>query len=175
MAVNSSRPAAQLDSTVDSTALFNRGAIEGCLGHWQSARRCFAAAALASPGFTQARCSAALASLQLGELEQAEAEMRSLLRRYPLLAEARAALAALLSSRGNLAEAKAQWSAATRLDPRCRQQDWLLQSRHWPPLPLQALVPLLALALVDEASAAGIRTRLQDAGNGEQPGPSPLP
>lgn len=145
MAVNSSRPAAQRDATVDATALFHRGAVEGCLGHWQSARRCFAAAAQARPGFTQARCNAALISLQLGELEQAEAELRSLLRRYPLLAEARAGLTALLCSRGNLAEALGQWHATTRLDPRYRQRDWLLQNRRWPPLPLQALEPLLAL------------------------------
>jgi hypothetical protein len=56
-----------------------------------------------SPGL--ARAAAALVAFQQGRGDQAELELRALIRRYPLLAEARAALAALLCSRGALGEA----------------------------------------------------------------------
>ncbi|MFZ0407798.1 MAG: hypothetical protein WAM11_06775 [Cyanobium sp.] len=128
-----------------AAALFNGGVVAGSLGHWQKARQFFEAAAEARPGFAMARCSAALAAFQLGELEQAEAELCSLIRRYPLLADPRAALAALLDHRGARSEAAGCLRAAIRLDSRYLQHDWLLQTRRWPPLPLRALRSLLRL------------------------------
>lgn len=97
-----------------------------------------------SPGL--ARAAAALVAFQQGRGDQAELELRALIRRYPLLAEARAALAALLCSRGALGEASGCWRTATRLDPRYGQRQWLLESRRWPPRALAALEPLLLRA-----------------------------
>jgi TolA-binding protein len=93
-----------------------------------------------------ARSSAALAAYQLGDLAAAEQQFRSLIRRYPLFADARAGLTALLWGRGAAGEAESHWAAASGLDPRYRQPEWLLQIRRWPPQPVQALQQFLALA-----------------------------
>jgi tetratricopeptide (TPR) repeat protein len=130
----------------DASALYNLGNVNGTLGDWQAARDCFMAAADARPGFAMARSSAALAVFQLGDLGAAEQQLRSLIRRYPLFADARAGLTALLWRRGAQGEAESHWAAASGLDPRYRQADWLLEIRRWPPEPARALQQFLALS-----------------------------
>ena len=129
-----------------ASALYNLGNVLGSEGDWAAAQASFAAAAEARPGFAMARSSAALALFQLGELEGAERELRNLIRRYPLFADARAALTALLWQRGAGGEAESHWAAAAGLDPRYRQGEWLLSTRRWPPRPVQALEQFLALS-----------------------------
>ena len=130
----------------DASALYNLGNVQGSRGDWSTARDSFQAAADARPGFAMARSSAALAAFQLGQLDAAERELRSLIRRYPLFADARAGLTALLWRRGASGEAESHWAAASGLDPRYRQPEWLLQIRRWPPEPVSALEGFLALA-----------------------------
>ena len=129
-----------------ASALYNLGNVLGSQGDWAGARNSFAAAAIARPGFAMARSSAALAAFQLGELEAAERELRALIRRYPLFADARAGLTALLWRLGSRGEAESHWAAASGLDPRYRQPEWLRSMRRWPPVPTQALQQFLALA-----------------------------
>ena len=128
-----------------ASALYNLGNVQGSLGDWQEARSCFEAASLARPGFAMARSSAALAAFQLGDKVGAERELRNLIRRYPLFADARAALTALLWQKGASGEAESNWAAASGLDPRYRQQEWLRSTRRWPPVPVEALAQFLAL------------------------------
>ena len=123
----------------DASALYTLGNVQGSRGDWQAARDRFVAAADARPGFAMARSSAALAAFQLGDLAMAERELRSLIRRYPLFADARAGLTALLWQRGATGEAESHWTAASGLDPRYRQGEWLLEVRRWPPAPVAAL------------------------------------
>lgn len=130
---------------LEASALYNLGNVQGSLGHWDQARHSFEAAAAARPGFAMARSSAALAAFQLGEPVEAERELRKLVRRYPLFADARAALTALLWQRGAAGEAESNWAAASGLDPRYRQPEWLLEIRRWPPGPVQALDDFLQL------------------------------
>ncbi|MEY2643756.1 MAG: hypothetical protein RLZZ611_405 [Cyanobacteriota bacterium] len=130
----------------DASALYNLGNVQGSRGDWFAARDSFQAAADARPGFAMARSSAAMAAFQLGQLESAERELRALIRRYPLFADARAGLTALLWRRGASGEAESHWAAASGLDPRYRQPEWLLQIRRWPPEPVSALEGFLALA-----------------------------
>jgi tetratricopeptide (TPR) repeat protein len=130
---------------VEASALYNLGNVEGSRGDWPAARDRFEAAAAARPGFAMARSSAALAAFQLGDLAAAERELRNLIRRYPLFADARAGLTALLWQRGAAGEAESNWAAASGLDPRYRQSDWLLQIRRWPPAPVAALERFLSL------------------------------
>jgi tetratricopeptide (TPR) repeat protein len=130
---------------LDASALYNLGNVQGSRGDWQAARERFVAAADARPGFAMARSSAALAAFELGDLASAERELRSLIRRYPLLADARAGLTALLWQRGASGEAESNWAAASGLDPRYRQSDWLLSIRRWPPGPVVALERFLQL------------------------------
>ena len=66
------------------------------------------------------------------------------------VALSRAALAAVLCRRGAIEKARACWRQADRLDPRCCQRQWLLESRQWPPLALEALEPLLARECLTE-------------------------
>ena len=129
----------------EALGLYNLGNVQGSLGDWQEARRCFEAASLARPGFAMARSSAALAAFQLGDKAGAERELRNLIRRYPLFADARAALTALLWQKGASGEAESNWAAASGLDPRYRQQEWLRSTRRWPPVPVEALAQFLAL------------------------------
>ena len=96
------------------------------------------------------RLQAALAAFQKGHAELAELDLRALIRRYPRLAEAHAALAAVLCRRGAIGKAGACWREADRLDPRCCQHQWLQESRQWPPLALEALEPLLARECLTE-------------------------
>jgi len=128
-----------------ASALYNLGNVLGSRGDWAAAQASFAAAAAARPGFAMARSSAALVQFELGDLEGAERELRNLIRRYPLFADARAALTALLWQRGARGEAESHWAAAAGLDPRYRQGEWLLAVRRWPPRPVQALEQFLAL------------------------------
>ena len=130
----------------DASALYNLGNVAGSLGDWPAARACFAQAAQVRPGFAMARSSAALAAYQQGDLQEAERELRNLIRRYPLFADARAGLTALLWSKGARGEAESHWAAASGLDPRYRQGEWLQQIRRWPPVPIQALDQFLRLA-----------------------------
>ncbi|MFM2158516.1 MAG: hypothetical protein RLZZ124_990 [Cyanobacteriota bacterium] len=129
----------------DASALYNLGNVQGSRGDWASARASFLAAADARPGFAMARSSAALAALQLGDPEAAEAELRRLIRRHPLFADARAGLTAVLWRRGASGEAESHWASASGLDPRYRQPDWLLEIRRWPPQPVAALSDFLSL------------------------------
>jgi tetratricopeptide (TPR) repeat protein len=143
---SSNKPASQLDPEVRAAALYNLGNVQGSQGDWESARNSFRTAADSRPGFAMARSSAALAAFQLGELEQAERELRALIRRYPLFADARAGLTALLWRLGASGEAESNWASASGLDPRYRQPEWLQSTRRWPPAPVSALEQFLALA-----------------------------
>ena len=130
----------------DASALYNLGNVQGSRSNWAAARASFVEAADVRPGFAMARSSAALAAFQLQDLDQAEAELRRLIRRHPLFADARAGLTALLWRRGARGEAESHWASASGLDPRYRQPEWLLEIRRWPPEPVQALSDFLALS-----------------------------
>ena len=93
-----------------------------------------------------ARSSKALALYQLGKLEKAELELRKLIRRYPMLADARAGLTALLWSNGSIGEAESNWAAASGLDSRYGQSEWLLNIRRWPSQPAMDLMAFLEFA-----------------------------
>ena len=130
----------------DASALYNLGNVQGSCGDWPAARTSFVAASEARPGFAMARSSAALAAFQLADLDSAETELRRIIRRYPLFADARAGLTALLWRRGASGEAESHWASASGLDPRYRQPEWLLEIRRWPPEPVSALGDFLALS-----------------------------
>ena len=80
----------------DVSALYNLGNVMGSMDNWIEAKRLFAQAASSNNAIAMARSSEALAIYQLGDLELAEKKIRILIRKYPLFADARAALSALL-------------------------------------------------------------------------------
>ena len=129
----------------DISALYNLGNVMGSMDNWIEAKRLFSQAASSNNAIAMARSSEALAIYQLGDLELAEKKIRILIRKYPLFADARAALSAILWRKGFTGEAESNWAAAAGLDIRYREKDWLLQIRRWPPKPTNDLMAFLAL------------------------------
>ena len=129
----------------DVSALYNLGNVMGSMDNWVEAKRLFSKAALSNNAIAMARSSEALAIYQLGDLELAEKKIRVLISKYPLFADARAALSALLWKKGFTGEAESNWAAAAGLDIRYREKDWLLNIRRWPPKPTNDLIAFLAL------------------------------
>ena len=129
----------------NSSALFNLGNLNVVQGNWLEAEALFTKASLDRKGFPMARSSKALMAYQLGNLESAESELRQIILRYPMFADARAALTALLWQKGLFGEAESHWAAVIGLDNRYKDGNWLLSERHWPPTPINDLVAFLAL------------------------------
>ena len=129
----------------DVSALYNLGNVMGSMDNWIEAKKFFSQAASSNNAMAMARSSEALAIYQLGDIELAEKKIRILIRKYPLFADARAALSALLWCKGFLGEAESNWAAAAGLDIRYRDKDWLLNVRRWPPKPTNDLIAFLAL------------------------------
>jgi len=127
----------------DVSALYNLGNVMGSMDNWVEAKRLFSQAA--SSNNAMASASEALSIYQLGDLELAEKKIRILIRKYPLFADPRAALSALLWSKGLIGEAESNWAAAAGLDIRYREPNWLLNIRRWPPNPTNDLIAFLAL------------------------------
>ncbi len=129
----------------DVSALYNLGNVMGSMDNWIEAKRLFSQAASSNKAIAMARSSEALAIYQLGDLELAEKKIRILIRKYPLFADARAALSALLWRQGFTGEAESNWAAVAGLDIRYREKNWLLNIRRWPPNPTNDLIAFLAL------------------------------
>ncbi|MCM1984417.1 tetratricopeptide repeat protein [Lyngbya confervoides] len=129
----------------DPVTLNNRGNAEGGQGHWEAAQADFERAANLRPGFAMPRINAALASYQLGQKHEALRQMKNLVRRYPMAADTRAALTAMLWDAGQRGEAESNWVSAVGLDPRYRDLDWVSHIRRWPPALVSALQRFLKL------------------------------
>ena len=132
----------------ESSALYNLGNVKASQGDWQMAKNLFDRASLVTPGFLMARSSKALALFQLGESKDAESDLRTIIRKYPMFADARAALSALLWKKGAIGEAESHWAAVVGLDNRYQDEDWLLNIRRWPPGPTKDLMTFLKLERV---------------------------
>ena len=133
----------------NASALYNLGNVVGSVrGDWLQAKELFNKASIANPGDVMARSSKALASYQLNELAQAEKELRALIRKYPMFADARAALTALLWREGSLGEAESHWTAVFGLDSRYSEEKWLLNVRRWPSDPINDLMAFLDLETI---------------------------
>ena len=86
-----------------------------------------------------------MACYQLKQFDEAEKELRSIIRKYPLFADARAAMSALLWRQGLSGEAESNWAAAVGLDNRYQEEDWLVNIRRWPPDVIYDLMAFLKL------------------------------
>ncbi|HBP53797.1 MAG TPA: hypothetical protein DD643_05405 [Synechococcus sp. UBA8638] len=137
-------PLAAASVKAEADALYGLGAMQGARGNWRGAHCSYGAAARIQPDLILARSSQALAAMELGDLVVAEETFRQLIRRYPLFADARAALTALLWRRGLQGEAESHWAASVGLDDRYADAQWLLAVRHWPPGPVRDLQEFLS-------------------------------
>ena len=132
----------------NSSALYNLGNVMGAKNVWIESKALFHKASLARADFVMARSSKALACYQLNQLDEAEQELRTLIRKYPLFADGRAALSALLWRRGFVGEAESNWEAAVGLDSRYKEEEWLKNVRRWPSDPINDLMAFLSLEKV---------------------------
>ncbi|WP_143703395.1 tetratricopeptide repeat protein [Prochlorococcus marinus] len=129
----------------NSLALFNLASAKGSQGDWLQAEEFFDKAANVQPGFVLARISKALANYQLKNFDQAESDLRAIIRKYPMFPDSRAALTALLWKRGLVGEAESNWIAVAGLDNRFLDRNWLEDSLRWPPDPLKDLLAFIDL------------------------------
>ncbi len=132
----------------NSSALYNLGNVMAAQQDWLQSKAFFKQALITRPDFVMARSSKALASYQLNQFDEAEKELRTLIRKYPFFADARAALSALLWRKGFIGEAESNWAAVVGLDNRYREEEWLLNIRRWPPDPIHDLMAFLQLKTI---------------------------
>lgn len=129
----------------DPVAINNRGNAQGSKGNWELAKADFYQAAMAEPGFALANINYALTVYQLGDKVNGLRKLRTLARRYSQSADIRAAYTAALWDQGRPGEAESNWVAATGLDPRYKDIDWVANIRRWPPVMVDALDRFLKL------------------------------
>ena len=80
-----------------------------------------------------------------GANENAIAQMKSIVRKYPQFADIRAALTAAYWENGKPGEAESNWVAAYGLDSRYKDINWVKNVRRWPPSLVVALDKFLRL------------------------------
>ncbi len=129
----------------DAMVLYNLGSVSVAEGNWLAAEDFYNRASLIEPDLSIAQSSKALVKYQLGEVEEAELELRNIIRRYPMDADARAALTALLWVKGSTGEAESHWAAVNGLDGNYKDSQWLINFRRWPPKPISDLMAFLEL------------------------------
>jgi tetratricopeptide (TPR) repeat protein len=127
----------------DPSAWNNYGNASAGLGDWKTASEGYARAAQLAPQFSFAMVNKAVADFQLGRDDIAFKQLRTLLRRYPDFADARAALAAALWDAGLQAQAEEEWGRVN--DPRYRDLSWLQANRRWPPRLVSGLTAFLQI------------------------------
>ena len=129
----------------NSDALYNLAHVKGSKGDWKEAKNLYEKALLARPEFPIAQSSKALIEYQLGDLDTAESDLRLIIRRHPMFADARAALSALLFIKGSKGEAQSHWAAVAGLEPHYKDRKWIENIRRWPPAAVNDLMNFLAL------------------------------
>ncbi len=134
--------AIELDAS-DAAAYNNRGNAKGSGGDWQGAIADYKKATELASDFAFANGNYALALYQMGEIEEAEKKMRTILRQYPNFVDMRAALTATLWQEQKPGEAKSNWVSVGSIDPRYKDIDWVANTRRWPPAITSALAGFL--------------------------------
>jgi tetratricopeptide (TPR) repeat protein len=132
-------------SPTDAMGYNNRGNAQAGLEHWLEALTDYQKATELEPRFALARVNIALMLYQLGENESALRELRNLVRKYPMFADSRAALTAVLWSQGLQGEAESNWVSTLGLDRSYLDLDWVKNVRRWPPKMVAALEKFLTL------------------------------
>ncbi|MEB3226388.1 MAG: tetratricopeptide repeat protein [Synechococcus sp.] len=129
----------------EAIAYHNRGNAYSSLGNWEQALQDYQKATELDPRFAWAAESYALALYQVGDEKTALDRMKALVRKYPLFADARVALTAMLWGNHQFGEAESNWVSAAGLDSRYRDLDWLKTVRRFPPKLLRNLDNFLNL------------------------------
>jgi tetratricopeptide (TPR) repeat protein len=129
----------------DAMAYNNRGTAKAGLGEWQEAIADYKKSMALAPNLVIARGNYALVLYETGQIDQAIKEMKNIVRKYPNFADTRAALTAALWVNGQKGEAESNWVAASGLDRRYKDINWVKNIRRWPPSMVVALDRFLNL------------------------------
>ncbi|MCO5554223.1 hypothetical protein L7F22_007751 [Adiantum nelumboides] len=115
----------------DPAAWNNIGNVKAAQNRWEDALIGYAKAVELAPSFSFAAANYALELYQVGRVNEAVKQFRSLLRKYPEFPDMRAALAVSLYAEGLTAEAESNWERLE--DRRYRDRAWVKNTRRWPP------------------------------------------
>ncbi|MCO5570746.1 hypothetical protein L7F22_024474 [Adiantum nelumboides] len=115
----------------DPSAWNNIGNVKAAQNRWEDALIGYAKAVELAPSFSFAAANYALELYQVGRVNEAVKQFRSLLRKYPEFPDMRAALAVSLYAEGLTAEAESNWERLE--DRRYRDRAWVKNTRRWPP------------------------------------------
>lgn len=129
----------------EAIAYHNRGNAAGSLGNWEQAVQDYKKATELDPRFTWAAENYALALYQTGSVTEAITRLKSLVRKYPMFADARVALTAMLWGNKQFGEAESNWVSAAGLDTRYRDLTWIREIRRFPPKVADSLEGFLTL------------------------------
>jgi tetratricopeptide (TPR) repeat protein len=129
----------------DAKTFNNRGNAEVGLGNWKEALADYQKAVALEPDFSLAIANESYVLYELGQSDESLEIMRNLVRRFPLFAEPRAALTALLWDQGFQGEAESNWVSAVGINPHYQDIDWIKQKKRWPPKMINALNSFFSL------------------------------
>ena len=129
----------------EAAAHYNRGGLLQRGGDFAGAAASFRTAADLAPGLPGYRARHAVLLLQLGDPAAAAKELRAVVRRTPIFAEAHAALAGVEWARGDGARAEGELEAAAALDSGWKAAGRAAGAARWPPALVAAYEKLLAL------------------------------
>ncbi|BDA39515.1 hypothetical protein CPARK_000035400 [cyanobacterium endosymbiont of Braarudosphaera bigelowii] len=118
---------------------YEKGNIESNQQQWDEALGHYKKAVQIYPNLIFARVNIPLIYYQNDHKLEAIKEMRYLLKKYPMSADIRAALTAILWSTGQKGEAKSHWVSVAGIDDRYKNLDWIQTKRFWPPKIIMAL------------------------------------
>ncbi len=124
----------------EDVELYNRRGIAQCkLRKWDLALSDYQKALELDPNSQLALTNQSLVLFELGKNEEALKSLQEIVRKYPMLSDARAALTALLWYSGYQGEAESNWVSAVGLDKRYGDRDWIANTKNWPPKIVAAL------------------------------------
>jgi len=148
----------------DPYVLNSRGNVRGSLNDWQGAKTDYedsfeafqgaknfrngSSTTQRLDGAIYARSNAALATVEIGDIDSATKELEGLVRRAPNSSDVRAALAALYWKAGRREDAEDLWNDACGLYFGCAQYkdiDYVRRIRRWPPSMVSLLENFLNL------------------------------
>lgn len=124
----------------EDVELYNqRGIAQSKLRKWDLALSDYQKAVELDPNSQLALTNQSLVLFELGKNEEALKSLQEIVRKYPMLSDARAALTALLWYSGYQGEAESNWVSAVGLDQRYGDPNWVANTKNWPPKIVAAL------------------------------------
>ena len=124
----------------DPTCFSNIANAETGLGQWEQALKDYTYAASLRGDFVAPQLGRALGLYELGEEKEASEYFKALTIKYPLFADAQAALAVIRFHDGDIDNALDSWEIALEQDSRYADIDWVKTIRRWPPKLVDDLV-----------------------------------